>query len=354
MPNIEKVKFREVNLDDPFFDTLKESYAEFEDWFTRKAEADAYILRNGADGLQAFLYLKLEEGPITDISPPLNVQRCIKVGTFKIIAHGTRLGERFVKKIFDHALSSHVRHAYVTVFPEHVPLIRILERYGFTQYGTKDTENGQELVFLKDFNTLRADALLDYPVVNAVDTSKWLLSIYPPFHTRLFPDSILRNEDARIVDDISETNSISKVYIAYMDGMTAISPGDSIVVYRTAEVQGRAWFTSVATSLCVVQDVRQRSVFVNQDAFVEYCKKNSVFSEAELVDLYSRQVRNPMVVIRMTYNVAFRRRPTMQRLVEDVGLAREAYWGFRALDDNAFRRIIELGGVDEGTVIHQA
>lgn len=354
MPNIEKVRFQDVALGDPFFDSLKAAYAEFEVWFARKANEEAYILRNDEGHLQAFLYLKFENGPIADITPPLNAPRCLKVGTFKIVAHGTRLSERFVKKVFDHALEGNVRHAYVTVFQEHEHLIRILERYGFTQYGTKDTANGQELVFVKDFNVLRGDILLDYPIVNAIGHSKWLLSIYPAFHTRLFPDSMLRNEDARIVNDISETNSISKVYIAYMDGMAAIRPGDSIVIYRTAEMQGRAWFTSVATSLCVVQEVRQRAEFNDRQAFIDYCKRNSVFREAELVDLYNRRVRNPMVVIRMTYNIAFHRRPTMQRLVEDVGLDREGYWGFRALDDDAFRRILDFGGVNEGTVVHQA
>lgn len=30
--------FSELNLEDTFFDTLKESYPEFSDWFNRKAE----------------------------------------------------------------------------------------------------------------------------------------------------------------------------------------------------------------------------------------------------------------------------------------------------------------------------
>lgn len=354
MPNIERKLFREVDLADPFFDSLKGAYAEFSDWFLRKAAEEAYVLMAEDGSVQGFLYLKVEHGPVVDIDPPLNAHRVVKVGTFKINAHGTRLGERFVKKVFDHALEVDSRHIYVTVFPNHVPLIALLERYGFMRYGIKDGPNGQEYVYLKDLSRLQNDTVLDYPVIDARGKQKWLLSIYPNFHTRLFPDSILRTEDARIVNDISETNSISKVYVAWMDGMTAIAPGDIIVIYRTAAEQGRAWHTSVATSLCVVTESRQRVSFRDEAEFVEYCRRGSVFADNELVELYRRQSRNPVVVVRMTYNVAFARRPNMQRLVDDFGLARRGYWGFRALEDGQFRRIVAFGGVNEGVIIHQA
>lgn len=34
---MELVKFKEVNLEDPFFDSLKADYKGFEEWFGRKA-----------------------------------------------------------------------------------------------------------------------------------------------------------------------------------------------------------------------------------------------------------------------------------------------------------------------------
>ena len=50
------VKFKEVNLDDPFFDSLKADYKGFEEWFSRKSENDAYIQKKDDGSLQAFLY----------------------------------------------------------------------------------------------------------------------------------------------------------------------------------------------------------------------------------------------------------------------------------------------------------
>jgi len=352
MANIERIHFREVDLADAFFDSLKETYAEFSDWFTRKANEEAYVLKGDGGQIQAFLYLKLEDGPISDINPPLNVKRCLKVGTFKIDAHGTRLGERFVKKIFDHALEGNITHIYVTVFPQHIPLISILTKYGFVEYGRKVTDNGEERVYIKDFSRLTGDVRLDYPVADLRGKNKWLLSIKPKWHTQLFPDSILKNEDARIVDDLSHTNSIQKSYIAAMDGLSGIMKGDGIIIYRTAE-QGRpAWYTSVATSLCVVEDMRPRKSFRNLSEFSDFIGKNSVFKDNDIVYWFNRQDQNEVHVIRMTYNVAFTRRPTMQKLVEEAKLDQQAYWGFRNLKDEQFNQVINMGQINEGIIIN--
>jgi len=52
---------------------LKSDYPGFIDWFGRKSEADeqAYILES-ENGIEAFLYLKIEHGPVTDVIPSLN------------------------------------------------------------------------------------------------------------------------------------------------------------------------------------------------------------------------------------------------------------------------------------------
>lgn len=41
--------------------------------------------------------MKIEEGPVTDILPLIVDKRILKLGTFKVNPHGTRLGERFLK-----------------------------------------------------------------------------------------------------------------------------------------------------------------------------------------------------------------------------------------------------------------
>lgn len=92
--------FSAINLNDSFFDSLKESYTEFNNWFNRKAEegATAYVQSDSTNNIVGFLYLKIERGTLDDVEPTRPNKRRLKVGTFKVNPHGTRFGERFVKK----------------------------------------------------------------------------------------------------------------------------------------------------------------------------------------------------------------------------------------------------------------
>ena len=101
MDVIERKKISEINLEDNFFSTLKADYPGFNEWFYKKAKAgeSAFILEDGS--IQGFLYLKEENEGDISVVPKLKEARRLKVGTFKINAHGTKLGERFIKIIID-------------------------------------------------------------------------------------------------------------------------------------------------------------------------------------------------------------------------------------------------------------
>ena len=74
------------------------------------------------------IYLKHEDGVVSDVDPPLPAKRWLKIGTLKIEGKGTKLGERVLKKIFDRALNEDRDGVYVTVFDLHANLIRLFER----------------------------------------------------------------------------------------------------------------------------------------------------------------------------------------------------------------------------------
>lgn len=341
-------KFSELNLDDPFFDSLKAAYEEFSHWFHRKREEKAYVMIDEEGLIQAFLYLKEENEAITDIEPNLPHDRYLKLGTFKINAHGTKLGERFLKKAFDHAVASNIRKLYVTVFSEHQGLIQLLERFGFQHVADKTTINGTENVMLKVIGERSGEVNQDYPLI-PISSNQYLLSIYPEFHTRLFPDSILNNERANIIDDVSHTNSIEKIYICKMRNVENLKKGDVLVIYRTKDDQGSAWYRSVATSLCVVEEVKTKRDFRSLAEFLNYCESRSVFSREELTTYYNTWYK--VVVIKMTYNAALHRRIIMKRLVEEVGLSSSDYWGFRQLTPEQVKHIARLGEVNDSLII---
>ena len=50
--------FRDINIYDPFFESLKSAYAEFTNWYDRKSSAEdkAFVDYDEGGNLQAFLY----------------------------------------------------------------------------------------------------------------------------------------------------------------------------------------------------------------------------------------------------------------------------------------------------------
>ena len=343
------VEFQQVDLSETFFNSLKADYAEFSSWFAKKAHNRAYIHRTPEGHLDGFLYLKREDDALNDVEPKLLAKNRLKIGTFKIDAHGTKLGERFVKKIFDHALYERSEEIYVTVFERHTPLINILARYGFKTIGSKITANGTELVLLRSLVWEGDDLDANYPLVSLRKRS-YLMSLYPQWHTRLLPDSILSNEDEDLIKDVSHANSIHKVYLTAMRGVELLQQGDILLIYRTSDQRGAAHYRSVATSVCVVEEYRHISSFATEDAFIKYCAPYSVFTLAELRDFYKSR-RFPFV-IRFSYNIALKKRPNRKKLIDEIGLEAEQYWGFFQLTEPQLRAILRIGEVNESLIVN--
>lgn len=342
-------KFSDIALSDPFFDSLKADYKEFGKWYEKKSEAGAgaYIQKNEEGLLQAFLYLKVEQEALTDIEPPMPAATRLKVGTFKIDAHNTKLGEHFIKKIMQAAIYKDVAEIYVTIFPKHEALVRLLQKYGFEERGKK----GDEPVLIRPMKQCSGDVLKDYPFVHTKEKRKFLLAIRPEFHTQLFPDSILNTEQRDkdyLVRDVAHTNSIQKIYVCMMKAVEQLRHGDVLIIYRTNDGAGSAYYRSVASSICVVEEIKKKSDFADIAQYLKYANAYSVFSEKELEKLYQQP---DMVVIKMTYNAAFDRRIIRKELIEKVGLSSKEYWGFLRLTDEQFNNITSIAKVNESLIV---
>ncbi|EJL6658958.1 TPA: N-acetyltransferase [Vibrio cholerae] len=354
MENLSYQKFSQINLNDPFFSTLKADYVEFPDWFAKKAREDesAYVLYNRHGVIEGFMYLKIEVGEITDTNPPLPNATHLKIGTFKFDSAGTRRGERFIKKVFDHAIEYKVDDIYVTIFDKHEYLIILMQRYGFNIIATKETANGNENVLFRKMSSVTGDILHDYPKFETRGNSKYLMSIYPDYHTRMLPDSILNNESHDLIQDVSHTNSIHKIYLCAMEGTSNFKPGDIIVTYRTTDRQGPARYRSVITSVCVVEEYKNIGEFNTLECFLQYAGSYSVFSTEELTRFY-RTKRYPHI-IRFTYNTAMTKRVIRGRLIDEVGLSDGpgSYWGVMRLTDQQFHHMLDLGELDASFIIN--
>lgn len=342
-------RFADIDLDDVFFDSLKKDYPGFDIWFEKKSKdgSKAYVQYTNRT-LQAFLYLKNESGEaLTDVSPTRPACNRMKVGTFKIDAHNTKLGERFVKKIMDAALYMKADEVYVTIYPKHEGLIRILQRYGFNEEGRK----GDELVLVKNMKVLTGDILKDYPLLKTIGKRKFLLSIYPKYHTKMFPDSILQNEEGtkyELIKDVAHTNSIHKVYVTSMTDAAQLQSGDLVAIYRTKDEAGPARYRSVITSICQIEEVKSNRDFKNVEEFLAYANYYSIFDTNELKQWFGKK---DFTVLKMTYNIALTKRVTNGYLVDELKMTPD-YWGFFQLTDEQFDAILKKGEIDESIIVN--
>lgn len=268
----------------------------------------------------------------------------MKVGTFKVEAHGTILGNRLMALLLHKFIEQKYDACYVTMYDSLGYLQRLFEKYGFRKFG-KRVDTG-EVVLIRDKTVLGSNSL-NYPRFN-LSGSKYLIGIYPKFHTRLFPDSRLKTESKFQTEDVSETNSIEKTYLTNMSQAAELKIGDKLVIYRTAETQPAEW-SAVATSICTVTECKDISRFSSLDEFVSFVTKQSIFSDEELRTLWVNR-RYP-TIIKFQYNVAFPHRIVRHDLIEKCGIDRNEYAGFMSLSEETFKKVLAEGQVDESYVI---
>jgi hypothetical protein len=342
---IQKVRIDSLDVENPFFNSLRDDYPGFNSWLSRKGGEDAYVLVDN-NQLLGFLYLKDEEEADDNITPSFGIRRRLKIGTFKINPHGTVLGQRFLSIILRRMLNDGYDFTYVTLFPKQTALINLFEKFGFRKWGTK---NNGELVYYKNLEVFN-DIYRDFPRLSLqYPTKKYLLSIFPRYHTKMFPESQLRTERHHHVEDLSVTNSSEKIYISAARQVPEMRPGDHIVIYRTAEEGIPAEFSSVASTICTVSEVRQITDFDNFDNFLEYCGRGTIFSQEELQKFWQDQY--PRYIIKMLYNVSLNKRIIRRDLRDSVGINAQR-WTCVELSDNQFRDILEMGKINESFIIN--
>ncbi|WP_433811381.1 PIN domain-containing protein [Flavobacterium johnsoniae] len=346
--NVQKLKFGRINLDDDFFTSLKEDYAGFDKWFIKKFDEEAYITVNSNNGLLlSFLYLKVEnkEEIYSDIEPAFTSKKRLKVGTFKVINNGFRLGERFMKIIFDNALKNNVEEIYVTIFDkrdEQRRLIDLLEIWGFVLWGKKKNE----LVYVRDFSKKTDKKFLKqcYPFISR-NNNNFIVPIYPDYHTELLPDSILNTESPEeFIEDFPHRNGVNKVYVSRAMPPHPIE-GDILIFYRTG-----GYYKSVISTIGVVQEAKYD--FEDEEDFVLYCRKSSVFPEDQLRAMWNYSQTKPFV-LKFLYVYSFPHRINMKELIDLQVLSgvNDAPRGFKQITKEQFNNILKATKSDESFIV---
>lgn len=310
--SVYKDYFGKINCEDPFFDSFRAHYDNFNNWFAHKTNEEAYICKS-QNRILGFLYLKTEDESENyhDITPAFKPRRRLKVGTFKTESTGFRLGERFIKIIFDNAIERELDEIYVTLFrdsDELNALADLLFEWGFVYYGKKASKYGEEDVLVKRLDRYHPDKSVkeNYPIVKP--SNRYIMAIEPRYHTSLFPDSALLREKTIRADEFQpHMYALEKVYVSWAYKLNA-KPGDIVLIYRNGETPGRKAYESVLTTICVVDEIIDN--FENKEAFLASCQNRSVFTNNEL-EYFWNHSGDRLKVIRLIYLKSLNRRPTL-------------------------------------------
>lgn len=312
--SVKKVYFGDINVNDCFFDSFRDAYKEFDQWFARKCDEEAYICRSDDGKILGFLYLK-PEGPYenySDIEPPFSPKRRLKVGTFKVESTGFRLGERFIKIIFDNAMQRKVDEIYVTLFTDREELVALKEllyRWGFVLYGTKRTK---EKVLVKPLHTLLAGATpkQNFPNISH-SCNKFILPILPQYHTTLLPDSQLNSENR--IDFLGHEPhryALQKVYISWALTNGA-KPGDLFLFYRMGAYGENKKYKSVMTTIAIVDEIIEN--IRNEKELLSLCQNRSVFTIDELKNFWTNHRYN-LKILKFIFVKSLTKRLTLEYL----------------------------------------
>lgn len=303
-------KFSDININDPFFDSLKQDYpktstsAEFTEWFSRKSiEGKEALVFEDNIGIGAFVNIKPGETEEIVLSNGkiLPLDSRLKITTIKI-------DERFRhQRIGEGALGLTLwawrdlgdNEIYVTVFPKHENLIFLLKKYGFNYVG--NNLNG-ECVYVKDRRKLDfIDPCKAFPFIDGRMSHAGCLAINMKYHDTMFAYSELANTFQEHVD-INVANGLKKVYIGSPYSL-AFNEGDPVLIYRKYTGKGRPGYKSVITSYCIATRIEkikyQGKFFYSLDKFLHIVGNKSVYSEVELKHRYDNE--NNLTVIELLY-----------------------------------------------------
>jgi predicted nucleic acid-binding protein len=356
--SVTKKLFGEINLTDSFFDSFKEDYQGYEKWFLKKSDDIAYVTINKGNIL-SFLFLKVEneDENYSDIYPIFTPKKRLKIGTFKVISNGVRLGERFMKIIFDNAIQYKVREIYVTIFDkreEQKRLIGLLEDWGFVLHGKKRTGNQDELVYVRDFSpSFNVDnPKLTFPYLSK-NTNIFMIPIYPDYHTELLPDSILTTESPYdFIENQPHRNAISKAYISRSFERN-INKGDIIVFYRTAAQDRSAYYSSVITTIAIAEG--KIINIADENDFILKCRKRSIFTDDELRKYWNYNPNYRPFIINFLYTHSFPtgKRINRQRLLElgVISGAKDELRGLKRITKEQFELILKETNTNESLII---
>lgn len=302
-------KFSDLDLNDPFFDSLKSDYPiggrvkPFEVWFPEKSqEGRTALVFDDDEGLGAFVCIKFETESIVLQDKILPSKKRCKITTIKIAERfrGQRLGEGAIGLVLWKWRDSECDDIYVTTFDKHDLLISQLLKFGFTKVGYNINGEG---VYLRSRSSIDySNPYKSFPFINPNFKNAGYLCVNDYYHDTLFPYSELKNTLQSAVA-LSVKNGFSKIYVGAQYTVPPYKIGEPILVYRIHTGAGVKRYKSCITSFCIVTNViaikRNGTPLLSFDNLLDKIGNKSVYNIGELQTKYYTD--NNMFIIEMLY-----------------------------------------------------
>ena len=207
--HVDDVSAHTISITDTFFDSLREGYPEFNDWWKTKCVGQrrpCWVVYDNAD-LVGLVVRKDETCKDTDATK--KVTKILKICTFKVRPEqrGIKLGELLLKNILWFAQQNGYDLTYLTAYSKQTSLISLLEYYGFENTAAKDDG---ELIFERAFSISRLERVegestfdtdrRNYPrFIADKNVRGFVIPIREGYHDVLYPD--LRHSSAPTSDN---------------------------------------------------------------------------------------------------------------------------------------------------------
>ncbi len=331
-----------INLKDPIFDSLKDEYPEFKDWFEKISRKGrkcwVHYKENGLIG--AILIYKFEEGEINNTNPAFPLKKRLKICTFKVTHVGQKIGELFIKLSIELSIKNNISEIYLTHYThEDDFLIDLISEYGF--YKSATTIRNEDLYLKKLVLDQNAETMPNpieiakryYPsYYDGEDVTKFVVPINPKYHNKLFTDFSRRQSTLEEYDGsfIVEGNTIKKVYIS-RSKTKQISQGDIILFYRSKDRRQ-------ITSLGIVEEIHPE--IENSDEIIRLVTKRTVYSQKEIEDM-----KKPIAIILFIHHFHLKNPVKFDDLLEfDILLGPPQ--SITKISHDDYLKIKRLGGID--------
>jgi hypothetical protein len=342
---------RDLNYEDPIFDTLKEEYMPgFEGWFKKisKEGRKSWVYYRKDGNIGAILIYKLETESIEDSEPPLPERKRLKIAMLKVTYIDHKIGELFIKMAVDVSVKNNIDEIYLTHFTKpDDSLVKLISEYGFNKIAIKD--NGED-IFAKKLIVTGDEAKslspieiskIFYPSFYDGDmVKKFVVPIIPDYHNKLFTDYSKRQITLPEYADefVVEGNTIKKAYLSHSN-IRRMGRGDIILFYRSEDDQA-------ITSLGVVEAVY--TGIKDTGLILQLVGKRTVFSRRE-IDNWVEQ--NPVSIFLFRHHFHLKRPVGLDKLL-DRQVIKAAPQSAMEISSEKYAQIKSMGGVDERYTVH--